>query len=87
MCRNIKLLHNFEPPANDEEIKAAAIQFIRKIGGFSKPAAINSEAFETAVEEITSASRKLLTSLVTNTPPKNREIEGAKRKERNRKRL
>ncbi len=84
MCRNIKPLYNFEPTATDEEIQAAAIQFVRKIGGFSKPSAVNIAAFETAVEEITSASKKLLASLVTNAPPKDREVEREKARERNR---
>lgn len=83
MCRNIKQLHNFEPPANVEEIEAAAIQFVRKISGFNKPSAANAEAFEAAVEEITAASKKLLASLVTNAPPKDREIEREKARERN----
>ncbi len=84
MCRNIKQLHNFEPSANDEEIRAAAIQFVRKIGGFNKPSAANVEAFEAAVEEITLTSKILLDSLVTNAPPKDREIEREKTRKRNR---
>jgi len=87
MCRNIKQLHNFAPPATDDEIRAAAIQFVRKIGGFQKPSAINQTAFETAVEEITAVSRKLLAELVTNAPPKDREVEQAKARERNRQRF
>ena len=83
MCRNIKQLHNFAPPATDEEIRAAAIQFVRKIGGFNKPSAANIAAFEAAVEEITSTSNKLLASLVTNAPPKDRETEREKAKKRN----
>lgn len=65
MCRNIKLLYNFEPATTDEEIRAAAIQFVRKVSGFNKPSAANSDAFEAAIEEISAASRKLLASLVT----------------------
>ncbi len=83
MCRNIKQLHNFAPPATDEEIRAAAVQFIRKLCGFNKPSAANSEAFETAVEQITNASKNLLESLVTNAPPKDRETEQAKARTRN----
>ena len=84
MCRNIKQLHNFAPPATDDEVRAAAIQFVRKISGFNKPAGANSVAFEMAVDEITTASRKLLESLTTNASPKNREVEQAKARERNR---
>ena len=84
MCRNIKQLHNFAPPATDDEIRAAAIQFVRKLSGFHKPSAANVEAFETAIEEITVASRKLLASLVTTAPPKDRAVESEKAKERNR---
>jgi len=84
MCRNIKQLHNFAPPATDDEIRAAAVQFVRKLSGFNKPSAVNSVAFETAVEEITQVSKTLLESLVTNAPPKDREIEQAKARERNR---
>ena len=87
MCRNIKQLHNFAPPATDDEIRAAAIQFVRKIGGFQKPSAVNQTAFETAVEEIAAVSRKFLAELVTNAPPKDREIEQAKARERNRQRF
>jgi len=84
MCRNIKQLHNFAPPATDDEIRAAAIQFVRKIGGFQKPSTVNQAAFETAVEEITAVSRKFLADLVTNAPPKDREVEQEKARERNR---
>jgi hypothetical protein len=87
MCRNIKQLHNFAPPATDEEIRAAAVQFVRKLSGFNKPSAANAEAFETAVEEITRTSKNLLASLVTNAPPKDREAEQAKARERNRQRF
>lgn len=84
MCRNIKPLHNFAPPATDEEIRAAAIQFVRKISGFNKPSAVNQEAFDAAVEEITLTSKILLDSLVTNSAPKDRETEREKARERNR---
>ncbi len=84
MCRNIKQLHNFDPPANDDEIQAAAIQFVRKISGFTKPSEVNKTAFEIAVDEISKASKQLLDSLVTNAPPKNREVEAEKAKAKNR---
>jgi len=84
MCRNIKQLHNFAPPATDQEIRDAAIQFVRKLSGFNKPSAANAAAFETAVEEITRVSKTLLESLVTNAPPKDREVEREKARERNR---
>jgi hypothetical protein len=84
MCRNIKPLYNFEPPTTETEICSAAIQFVRKISGFQKPAAVNETAFEIAVEEITKSSKKLLDSLVTNASPKNREAEREKARERNR---
>ncbi len=87
MCRNIKQLHNFEPPATDEEIRAAALQYVRKISGSVKPSAMNSEAFEGAVAEIAESSRRLLAALVTSAPPKDRETEIAKARERNRKRF
>ncbi|MEK7725511.1 MAG: DUF2277 domain-containing protein [Acidobacteriota bacterium] len=83
MCRNIKPLYNFEPPTTDDEIRAAAIQFVRKISGFQKASSVNELAFEHAVEEIAKSSRKLLESLITNAPPKDREIEMEKAKERN----
>jgi hypothetical protein len=84
MCRNIKSLYNFEPPTTDDEVRAAAIQFVRKISGFQKPSNVNESAFETAVEEITKSAQKLLDSLITNAPPKNRGVEREKAKERNR---
>ncbi|HEY0459421.1 MAG TPA: DUF2277 domain-containing protein [Pyrinomonadaceae bacterium] len=87
MCRNIKQLHNFAPPATDEEIQAAAVQFVRKVSGFNKPSGVNSAAFETAVEEVAKAAKKLLDALTTNAPPKDREIEQAKASERNRQRF
>jgi hypothetical protein len=82
MCRNIRVLHNFEPPARDDEVQASALQYVRKISGTTKPSAANQEAFDTAVAEVTAATRKLLDSLVTNAPPKDREIEAAKARER-----
>lgn len=82
MCRNIRQLHNFEPPATEEEIRAAALQFVRKISGSVKPSAANRDAFENAVDEIAECSNRLLESLVTTAPPKNREIERAKARER-----
>ena len=80
MCRNIRQLHNFDPPANEEEIHDAALQFVRKISGSNKPSQANTEAFDLAVDEVAAATRKLLDSLVTNAPPKNREEEAAKRR-------
>ena len=87
MCRNIKQLHNFEPPATEAEIEAAAIQFVRKIGGFTKPSAANQAAFDAAVAEISKTSKEFLASLVTNAAPKNREAELAKSRELNRRRF
>ena len=87
MCRNIKPLYNFEPTTTDEEIRAAAIQFVRKVSGFNKPSAVNAGAFEKAVEEIAAASRKLLDSLITTAPPKDRAIENEKARERSRQRF
>jgi hypothetical protein len=80
MCRNIRQLHNFEPPASEEEIGDAALQFVRKVSGSNKPSQANAEAFDLAVDEVAAATRKLLGSLVTNAPPKNREEEAAKRR-------
>ena len=82
MCRNIKPLFNFEPPVNDEEVRAAALQYMRKISGFHKPSKANEVAFYTAVEEIAAVSSRLLASLETNTPPRNREVEAAKARAR-----
>jgi hypothetical protein len=78
VCRNIKVLYNFEPPATDDEIRAAALQFVRKISGFPKPSAANEEAFNRAVDEVAKTSSKLLSSLVTTAFPRNREVEAAK---------
>jgi hypothetical protein len=82
MCRNIRTLHNFDPPATEDEIRASAIQYVRKISGFSKPSQANTEAFERAVDEVTAVSTRLLGELVTNAPPKDREVEAAKAKAR-----
>ena len=78
MCRNIKTLHNFEPPATDDEIRASAIQFVRKLSGFTRPSKANEPAFNRAVDQVTAAARELLGSLVTNAPPRDRETEASK---------
>ncbi len=78
MCRNIRTLYNFEPPVNEEEIQAAALQFVRKVSGFTRPSKANEAAFQAAVDEIAAVSRKLLNSLETNAPPKNRAEEATK---------
>jgi hypothetical protein len=77
MCRNIKTLHNFKPPATDEEIRASSLQFVRKLSGFTKPSKANEEAFTRAVDQVTQAAHELLQSLVTNAPPRDRAIEAA----------
>ena len=82
MCRNIRTLHNFEPPATEEEIRASALQYVRKISGSTKPSQANGEAFDRAVDEVAEVTSRLLDSLVTNAPPKNREVEAAKLRER-----
>jgi hypothetical protein len=82
MCRNIRPLSNFEPPATDEEVHDAALQFVRKISGSTKPSRANAEAFDRAVEEIAAVSTRLLDALVTTAPPKDREVEAAKARER-----
>lgn len=82
MCRNIRTLHNFEPPATDVEVRASAIQFVRKLSGATKPSKANEDVFNRAVDEVTEAARRLLDGLVTNSPPRNREIEAAKAKAR-----
>lgn len=87
MCRNIKPLFNFAPPVTDDEIKAASLQFVRKISGFTAPSKANEEAFHLAVEEVTVAARKLMDSLVTNAEPRSREVELQKARERNIKRF
>jgi hypothetical protein len=87
MCRNIRTLHNFDPPASDEEIRGAALQYVRKISGYTKPSQANAEAFEQAIEEVTAVSTKLLDRLVTSAPPKDREVEAAKRRARSEQRF
>lgn len=82
MCRNIKTLYNFDPPATDEEIRGAALQFVRKISGFTKPSQANEEAFDRAVDEVSAASRQLLDSLVTRAEPRDREVEAARARAR-----
>jgi len=82
MCRNIKTLYNFDPPANEEEIEAAALQYVRKISGFNKPSQANQEAFDAAVAAVTEISSELLDSLVTAAAPKDREVEAARRRAR-----
>jgi len=87
MCRNIRTLFNFDPPATDEEVHASALQFVRKLSGFTKPSKANEDAFERAVDEVSVAARRLLDSLVTNAPPKDREEEARKRRARAEKRF
>jgi hypothetical protein len=82
MCRNIRTLYNFEPPATDEEVRAAALQYVRKISGFTKPSAANKEAFDRAAEEVAVISSRLLGELTTNAPAKDREAEAAKARAR-----
>ena len=82
MCRNIRTLYNFEPPATDDEVRAAAVQYVRKISGFTKPSRANAEAFEHAVDVVTEASAALLGELSTSAPPKDRELEAAKARAR-----
>ncbi len=82
MCRNIRTLHNFAPPATEEEVQAASLQYVRKVSGSTKPSQANTEAFDRAVDEIAAATSKLLDSLVTSAPPKDREVEAAKRRAR-----
>ena len=87
MCRNIRTLHNFEPPASEDEIQDAALQYVRKISGSTKPSKANQEAFDRAVEEVATATRTLLDGLVTSAPAKDREVEAAKHRERSAKRF
>jgi len=82
MCRNIKTLFNFEPPATEEEIRASAVQFVRKLSGFTKPSKANEEAFERAIDEVADVARRLLTVLQTNAPPRDREVEAMKARAR-----
>ena len=87
MCRNIKTLHNFSPPATDDEVRASSLQFVRKLCGFTKPSQANEAAFNRAVDEVTHAAHHLLESLVTNAPPRNRETEALKARARSAKRF
>ncbi len=87
MCRNIKTLSNFEPPATDDEIRASALQFVRKISGSTKPSKANEALFKQAVEDVTAVARQLVDDFVTNAPPRNREIEAEKARERSRERF
>jgi hypothetical protein len=87
MCRNIKTLHNFTPPATEEEIRASALQFVRKLSGFTRPSKTNGEVFHRAVDKVTEVARELLSSLVTNAPARSREIESLKARERSAKRF
>jgi hypothetical protein len=82
MCRNIHTLHNFEPPATEDEVRDAALQYVRKVSGFTKPSQVNEVAFERAVEAVTDATSRLLDDLVTTAPPKDREVEAAKKRAR-----
>ena len=82
MCRNIRTLHNFEPPATDEEIRGAALQYVRKVSGSTRPSQANAAGFERAVDEVAAATMRLLDGLVTTAPPKDREVEAAKRRAR-----
>jgi hypothetical protein len=82
MCRNIKTLYNFEPPANEDEVEAAALQYVRKISGFNKPSRANQEAFDAAIAAVAETSCQLLDQLVTAAPPKDREVEAARRRAR-----
>ncbi|HEX2722058.1 MAG TPA: DUF2277 domain-containing protein [Gemmatimonadaceae bacterium] len=87
MCRNIRTLANFDPPATDEEIRASALQFVRKLSGTTKPSRVNEAAFNLAVDEVTASARRLIHSLSINAPPRNREIEAQKARERSLKRF
>jgi len=82
MCRNIKMLHNFKPPATDDEIRASSLQFVRKLSGFTKPSKANEIAFNRAIEKVARAAHELLDSLVTNSPPRDRDVEAAKARAR-----
>ena len=82
MCRNIKTLHNFKPPATDDEIRASSLQFVRKLSGFNKPSKVNAAAFDRAVDEVAHAAHHLLEALVSNAPPRDRTVEAAKAKAR-----
>jgi hypothetical protein len=83
MCRNIKTLHNFKPPATEEEIHASSLQFVRKLSGFTRPSKANQPAFDRAVEQVAATARELLQSLVSNAPPRDREVEASRARARN----
>jgi hypothetical protein len=87
MCRNIKMLHNFKPPATAEEIRASSLQFVRKLSGFTRPSKANQLAFDQAVDQVASAAHQLLDALVTNAPPRHRDVEAAKARARSRDRF
>ena len=87
MCRNIHTLYNFEPPAPEDEVRGAALQYVRKVSGFTKPSQANEQAFEQAVDEVAAATARLLNALVTTAPPKDREVEAERRRERGAKRF
>lgn len=87
MCRNIRVLHNFEPPTTDDEVREAALQFVRKVSGSTHPSRANAEPFDRAIDEIAEATRRLLDALVTNAPPKSREAEAIKGRQRHEKRM
>lgn len=87
MCRNIRRLHNFEPPTTDDEVREAALQFVRKVSGSTRPSRANAEPFDRAVDEIAAATRRLLDELVTTAPPRNRDVEAVKGRERHEKRM
>jgi hypothetical protein len=82
MCRNIKMLHNFKPPATEQEIRASSLQFVRKLSGFNKPSKANEEAFNRAVDQVAQTAQELLDSLITTAPPRDREVEAAKARAR-----
>jgi hypothetical protein len=87
MCRNIKPLFNFDPPATDEEIRASSLQYVRKISGFTQPSKVNEDAFDAAIDEVAAATRKLVDALSTKAPARNREVEAARRREAAKKRF
>ena len=87
MCRNIKTLYNFAPPATEDEVRASSLQFVRKLSGFTRPSKANEDAFNLAVDEVSAAARRLIDSLVTNSPPRDRDIEAAKARARSAKRF
>jgi len=87
MCRNIRVLHNFQPPTTDDEVREAALQFVRKVSGSTHPSRANTAAFDRAIDEIAEATRRMLDELVTNAPPKSREVEAVKGRERHEKRM